>query len=193
MPDGVLDYSSHENLSAGFRIEIDGPVTRVYRAPPSIWPRMFSAIASFAPGAMYAWFLVRLFQLFPHSMLLVRPVLWLIAELVVGSCIWVLMGTLELLWIRKWSRTPTVLEASPQGMTIVRPGVWRLRTRVIPRSLIKRIELKHARSAIRGLPDRMDLFVILSRGWPRRWYLRTRNIADAQHARDALAKALGLP
>ena len=103
-------------------------------------------------------------------------------------------GIYELLWHRKWSRTPRILQVSPEGLTDLRPGFWRLRTRFVARDRINRIEMTRGRSVIPGIPDRLTIIVHVDDSWRfRNLKLATRNKDQAQRARDALAKALGLP
>jgi hypothetical protein len=193
MPNAVLDYSSHENLSTGLRVEIDGPVTRVYLARGSRWPAILFATLCFLGAAEDVGALVMFLHWFGRPLFANPDGRHLVRTFALGGTMMLAAGIAILLWSRKWRRTSTILEASPEGLAFFRPVVWRFGRRFYPQTRITRIESKHARSAIRGLPDRMDLLVTLSRGWPPRWNLRTRSLEEAQRARDALAKALGLP
>jgi hypothetical protein len=194
MPD-VLDYSSHENLPAGLRIETDGAVTRLYCALPR-WTSLISALINLSAFAASVGLLTSMVIFYRRLMIPeLRGEMWAIFDVQILECVvFLAVGIYQLLWHRKWSRTPRILEVSPEGLTDLRPGFWRLRRRFVARDRINRVETTRGRSVIPGIPDRLTLVVHVDDSWKfREVRLATRNADDARRARDALAKALGLP
>ena len=189
MPDGVLDYSSHEHMPSGFRLETDGPVTRLYILHARSWWKVVDIVGCFSVSALCAAVVSAFLFVTPPSYRRqpdLREAFW---EFVVGGFLWFTLGLSKVLWQRRWGRTPTIIEASPKGLTSRRPFIWRLRTRFTPREKITQIKIWRPTRI-----SRISLRVVATSKWrPRIIFLRTRNMADAQRVRDALAAALGLP
>jgi hypothetical protein len=194
MPDGVLNYFTHERLSVGFRLESDGPATRLYRAAPPQWPRIVCAVSCFIAVSLNTGLVLRVATRVPHVLWRLPTFTGFIAEIAVENTFFLIAGVWQVLWHYRWRRTMRILEATPDGVSDTRPGLLRARTSFFPKDQIRQVELKRNESVIRGLPDRLTLIVHLKNAWvPRRCELATRNVELAEHVRHALAASLGLP
>ena len=193
MSNAVLNYFPREVLSAGFRIETDGPATRLYRAAPPQWPRIVAAVACFVAVVLNTGLLLRVVLRIPLAIMRVPLVTGFILEISLENLFFLAAGGWQLLWHYRWGRTSRVLEATPDGLTDWRPGFFRLRTRFIPKDRIKQFQIRRRRGVIPGFPDRLTLVVHLHNSWlPRLCELTTGNIDEARHVRDILAASLGL-
>lgn len=75
---------------------------------------------------------------------------------------------------RRFGNVPKILEFSPSELRYIRPGWWRVRKNVWPRSRISAIKLRKRRDII-GRHPRIDLLVEFHRRIPRLFRLQTRD------------------
>jgi hypothetical protein len=190
----VLNYYSHEIQSDDFRIDVDGPVTRLHNAAPPQWPRIVAAAVCFVAFAVNAGLCVDLSERLPLAKLPRPMVVAFLGQIAWQNCFWFAAGVWQLFWQHKCVRVPRVLEASPSGLIDWRPGLWHCRARFTPRDRIKRVVMRQDHSVFPGLSDRLSLVVYLKKGrLPHVSELATHDVELARRARAALAAAMGLP